>query len=264
MTISRYLLFSNQEFTDKTDFTFRKVWQSSGGNVEWPNGQEITVKLYSSKTDPAKESERTLVSTVVLKNTNVVSQTPEISGAEWEYLTEDNVTAFKIKNLPRFASDTDLTPLIYAVEEDQVEGYLTPGYTDADGELPQPPRLPDDPDMPTVDQVRGEAHIDRAALDLLQPAGNDRQVLRVVHLRAEQVPHVQRRDIRRAKRATDVLAYEPEGLAKELVRRCDHVGRLLHDDARRRDTGARGRSPAARSDQAATEQPARCARPADY
>ena len=52
--------------------------------------------------------------------------------------------------------------------------------------------------MPAVDQVRGEAHIDRAALDLLQPAGNDRQVLRIVHLRAEQVPHVQRRDIRRA------------------------------------------------------------------
>lgn len=139
MTISWYLLFSNQEFTDKTDFTFRKVWQNSGGNVEWPNGQEITVKLYSSKTDPAKESERTLVSTVVLKNTNVVSQTPEISGAEWEYLTVDNVTAFKIKNLPRFASDTDLTPLIYAVEEDQVAGYLTPGYTDADGELPAVP-----------------------------------------------------------------------------------------------------------------------------
>lgn len=139
MTISRYLLFSSQEFTDKTDFTFRKVWQNSGGNVEWPNGQEITVKLYSSKTDPAKESERTLVSTVVLKNTNVVSQTPEISGAEWEYLTEDNLTAFKIKNLPRFASDTDLTPLIYAVEEDQVAGYLTPGYTDADGELPAVP-----------------------------------------------------------------------------------------------------------------------------
>jgi len=75
----------------------------------------------------------------VLKNTNVVPQTPEISGAEWEYLTVDNVNAFKIKNLPRFASDTDLTPLIYAVEEDQVAGYLTPGYTDADGELPAVP-----------------------------------------------------------------------------------------------------------------------------
>ena len=67
---------------------------------------------------------------------------------------------------------------------------------DADNQLAEPLRPADNGDVAAVDNIRGEAHIDRTVFNFLQLCGHSRQILRIVNFSTEQVLHVQGRDVR--------------------------------------------------------------------